>query len=109
MRPHSADGDEQPRGYVVRSSGSESPSEDEVLAYVAKNMAKVKRITGGIIFVDSVPRNPVRVSSQAVCFAAFCAVTDLSSLLVRQDSPQGAAGSGGTRRQAGGTQDIDLP
>jgi AMP-binding enzyme C-terminal domain len=53
--------DEQPRAYVVpRQMGA--LSEVEVVKFVEARVAKVKRITGGVEFVDAIPKNPVRCS-----------------------------------------------
>ncbi|RVX67124.1 hypothetical protein B0A52_08367 [Exophiala mesophila] len=49
--------DEQPRAYVVRSPGS-NITEHQILEYVKQNVAKVKQITGGVVFMDEIPRNP---------------------------------------------------
>ena len=41
-------------------------TEDEIKAFVAERVAKVKRITGGVVFMDAIPKNPV-----------CCAIVDL--------------------------------
>jgi 4-coumarate--CoA ligase len=33
---------------------------DDVTEYMKKNVSKVKYLTGGVIFVDAIPKNPVR-------------------------------------------------
>ncbi|KAJ9646264.1 hypothetical protein H2204_000927 [Knufia peltigerae] len=49
--------DEQPRAYIVQSPGSKL-TENDVVDFMAKNVAKIKRITAGVVFVDQIPRNP---------------------------------------------------
>lgn len=49
---------ELPRAYVVRKPGLTSPSEEEVVAFCAKRLAKYKRLTGGVRFIDAIPRTP---------------------------------------------------
>ena len=50
------DGDEAPRAYIVKRPGG-SITEQEVLAHCGSRLARYKAITGGIIFVDALPRN----------------------------------------------------
>jgi 4-coumarate--CoA ligase len=53
--------DEDPRAYVVVAPGSGSPLlPTDVAEYVGSRVSKVKRLTGGVVFVDSIPKNPVR-------------------------------------------------
>ena len=58
--PNSKDG-EQPRGYVVRGSANPDEkltvTEAEVRDWCAQRLAKYKALSGGIVFVDAVPRN----------------------------------------------------
>ncbi|KAK5054520.1 hypothetical protein LTR84_001411 [Exophiala bonariae] len=49
--------DQIPLAYVVRKSGSQV-SADAILQYMAERTAKIKRIAGGIIFCDMIPKNP---------------------------------------------------
>ncbi|KAF3941264.1 S-dihydroxybenzoyltransferase [Dactylella cylindrospora] len=48
---------ERPRAYLVRKPGSKVTTED-VLKYMSKAVAKYKQITGGVVWVDMVPKNP---------------------------------------------------
>ncbi|KAK8232462.1 hypothetical protein IWZ00DRAFT_300296 [Phyllosticta capitalensis] len=48
--------EEQPRAYVVRSSPS--ATEDDLLAFIAQRVARHKRLTGGVRFVEAIPKNP---------------------------------------------------
>lgn len=49
-------GTELPRAYVVRSSPSLGA--EEVKSYLAQRLAKYKRLEGGVVFIDHIPRNP---------------------------------------------------
>lgn len=52
--------DELPRAYIVRRPTAEGKklSEEDVKAYVSERLAKYKSLTGGVRFVDSIPKNP---------------------------------------------------
>ncbi|KAH8343576.1 uncharacterized protein pdgy [Drosophila kikkawai] len=54
--PHELNG-EAPRAIVVLRQGQEATAE-EIAAYVAERVAHYKRLEGGVIFVDEVPKNP---------------------------------------------------
>lgn len=51
-------GDETPRAYVVRRPGAEglTLTESEVRTYASERLAKYKRVDGGVVFVDSLPK-----------------------------------------------------
>jgi 4-coumarate--CoA ligase len=51
----SVDGDEMPRAYVVLQQGSKA-SERDVQKFVAERVAKHKQLTGGVAFIDEVPK-----------------------------------------------------
>lgn len=51
-------GEELPRAYIVRASGS-SASEMELAKWLEGKVARYKRLGGGVKFIDSIPRNPV--------------------------------------------------
>lgn len=54
--PHEYTG-EQPKAFVVPKPSSKlSPS--QVADYVATKVARYKHLTGGVEFIDAVPRNP---------------------------------------------------
>jgi hypothetical protein len=56
--------DEDPRAYIVlRQPGA--VSEDEIVHFVASKVAKVKRLTGGVKFVQAIPKNPVNSPGEA--------------------------------------------
>lgn len=46
---------EAPKAFVVVKPGSKV-NEDDIKEYVAARVANYKRLTGGVIFLDSVPR-----------------------------------------------------
>ena len=49
--------DEMPKAFVVRKPGAESLSEAQIKAYCGERLAKFKELTGGVAFVDVIPRN----------------------------------------------------
>ncbi|KAL2852539.1 hypothetical protein BJY01DRAFT_232577 [Aspergillus pseudoustus] len=51
-----APGNELPRAYVVRKPGK-SVSEEELSEYVKSNLAPHKRLRGGVLFVDEIPKS----------------------------------------------------
>ena len=52
-------GDEVPRAYVVCKPGAVATSEKEIEEWVSARVAPYKRLRGGIVFVDAIPKNPV--------------------------------------------------
>ncbi|KIW95889.1 uncharacterized protein Z519_02954 [Cladophialophora bantiana CBS 173.52] len=49
--------DEDPRAYVVpRHAGA--ITEEEIVEFVASKVSKIKRLTGGVGFLSSIPKNP---------------------------------------------------
>lgn len=57
------EGEERPRAYIVRKEGL-NPSGSEVASWVETRVAPYKRLTGGVIFTDIIPKNPVRYLSK---------------------------------------------
>lgn len=51
------DNDERPRAYIVLKAGSSATSED-IVAFMSGKVSPIKRITGGVAFVDAIPKNP---------------------------------------------------
>lgn len=50
---------ELPRAYVVRRPGSgDSLSKEEVKKYLADRLVYYKRLDGGVVFVDAIPKSP---------------------------------------------------
>lgn len=56
------DGEERPRAYVVRVPGTTATG-DEIARWMAARTSPFKRLAGGVVFVDSIPKNPVRIPS----------------------------------------------
>jgi acyl-CoA synthetase (AMP-forming)/AMP-acid ligase II len=54
-------GHEAPRAFVVRRSGSNVTSED-IASWMNSKVAAYKRLNGGIIFVDAIPRTQVSIT-----------------------------------------------
>jgi acyl-CoA synthetase (AMP-forming)/AMP-acid ligase II len=50
-------GEEKPRAFVVRQPGSKV-TEDEVKNVISSQLASYKRLTGGVTFVDEIPKSP---------------------------------------------------
>ena len=50
-------GEELPRGYVVLRSG-QSASPQEIASWLADRVARHKRLVGGVVCVDEIPKNP---------------------------------------------------
>ncbi|KAK6528692.1 hypothetical protein TWF694_003935 [Orbilia ellipsospora] len=48
---------ERPRAYLVKNAGSKVTTED-VLKYMSKAAASYKQITGGVVWIDAIPKNP---------------------------------------------------
>lgn len=52
-------GEEVPRAYVVLQAGEQGKvSEKEVADWLARRVTKYKRLDGGVVFVDIIPKNP---------------------------------------------------
>lgn len=48
---------ERPRAYVVRKPGSKITAE-EVKKLIGENLASYKALTGGVVFLDEIPKSP---------------------------------------------------
>lgn len=49
--------DERPRAYVVLTPG-QSATAEEITQFLADKVSAFKRITGGVVFLDAIPKNP---------------------------------------------------
>ena len=49
--------DEQPRAYVVLKQGRTATAND-IVSFLDGKVARIKRITGGVVFVQAIPKNP---------------------------------------------------
>lgn len=52
------DDEECPRAYVVASPGA-SVSVDDIMQFVNSKVSTIKRLTGGVVFTDAIPKAPV--------------------------------------------------
>ncbi|OGM50525.1 hypothetical protein ABOM_000962 [Aspergillus bombycis] len=57
IEDHISNQDERPLAYVVKKPGARV-SPNEILRFVEERVSKVKRITGGVVFIDAIPKNP---------------------------------------------------
>jgi len=48
---------ERPRAYVVRKPGSDI-TEEGVKRLISENLASYKQLTGGVLFLDEIPKSP---------------------------------------------------
>ena len=49
--------DERPRAYIVLKPGQSTPAES-IVGFIDGKVSAIKRITGGVIFLDAIPKNP---------------------------------------------------
>lgn len=49
--------DEVPKAFIVKKEGSELTDKD-VLKYVNARVVHYKKLAGGVVFLDVIPRNP---------------------------------------------------
>ncbi|KAI9845170.1 MAG: hypothetical protein M1837_005055 [Sclerophora amabilis] len=49
--------EEHPRAYIVTKQGTRTTAE-EIVQFMEKRASRTKRITGGVVFIQSIPRNP---------------------------------------------------
>jgi 4-coumarate--CoA ligase len=54
-------GEELPRAYLVRRADQKVQAQD-IQDFMNSKVAKHKRLAGGIVFVESIPKNPVSAS-----------------------------------------------
>lgn len=50
-----SDGDEAPRAFVVKQG---KVAVEEIQSFVASKVVRYKYLTGGVIFVEEIPKNP---------------------------------------------------
>ncbi|EAU39152.1 conserved hypothetical protein [Aspergillus terreus NIH2624] len=51
------DDDERPRAYIVLKPGQSATAED-IVEFVSGKVSPIKRITGGVVFLEAIPKNP---------------------------------------------------
>ena len=56
LRPPPGSDAELPRAYIVKRSGT-TISQHEVKNLITKNLASFKALTGGVVFVDEIPKS----------------------------------------------------
>ncbi|KIX04740.1 uncharacterized protein Z518_05610 [Rhinocladiella mackenziei CBS 650.93] len=59
------DDDERPRAYVVPKKGV-SLTQQDILKFVNGKVSKIKWITGGVVFTDTIPKTPVSPSATEI-------------------------------------------
>ncbi|KAK7431737.1 hypothetical protein QQZ08_001674 [Neonectria magnoliae] len=52
------DGEEVPRAYIVKTSNSEDTTEDDIASWLASRVSRHKRLVGGVVFIDVIPKIP---------------------------------------------------
>lgn len=60
-------GEEVPRAYVVRDPES-SVSEKDIAKWMEEKVVPYKRLRGGVVFLNAVPRNPVSEKAPWLCW-----------------------------------------
>lgn len=54
------DGAEVPRAYIVlQQTAKGKVQEQEIADWLSKRVSKYKRLVGGVVFIDTIPKNPV--------------------------------------------------
>jgi 4-coumarate--CoA ligase len=54
-------GEELPRAYLVRRADQKVEAQD-IQEFMNSKVAKHKRLAGGVVFVEAIPKNPVSAS-----------------------------------------------
>lgn len=83
--------DENPRAYVVPAPvqpGLKPISEADVIEFVNTRVSKIKHLTGGCVFTDAIPKNPV--SSNRFVFTSVLMKEQSGKILRRQLRDQAA-------------------
>lgn len=70
------DGEEYPRAYIEKTAGA-TVTEKEIAEWLAGRVTRYKRLQGGVVFIDAVPKNPV---SYSCCHSLFLALQRYSLL-----------------------------
>lgn len=79
----SEDGDEKPGAYVVRRRQS-SLTEKDVISFVDTRVSKIKRLTGGVRFLDATPKNQVSSFRASSVFSHADNFSQLGKILRRK-------------------------
>lgn len=57
MHLKNSNGDERPRAYVVSKPGQSATAHD-IVRFLDGKVTATKRITGGVVFLEAIPKNP---------------------------------------------------
>jgi 4-coumarate--CoA ligase len=96
----SISGEELPRAYVVLIQGGKA-TEDDIARFMDGKVSRNKRLTGGVKFVEIIPKNPVSQTATEL-------PTSVDAFIVRQDSSKAVTGAG---QEGGGRwryQDVQI-
>ncbi|KAM5352554.1 hypothetical protein ACJ41O_005276 [Fusarium nematophilum] len=52
------DGKELPRAYIVKTPNAKNPTEQGIADWLAARVARHKRLEGGVVFIDAIPKIP---------------------------------------------------
>lgn len=63
------DGEELPRAYIVKTPGVRNTTAEDVSNWLSQRVARYKRLKGGVVFVDAIPKIPVESLSPCL----YCA------------------------------------
>lgn len=97
------DGEEYPRAYIQKTSGTNA-TEKDIAEWMAGKVTRYKQLKGGVVFVDAIPKNPVCCSPITSCFSLPShRMLTHTSKKVGQDPPQDPQrpGQGGGWRPEG--------
>jgi 4-coumarate--CoA ligase len=56
-RPADGEAGEVPRAYVVLNEGFEHLTPEDIMAWTAERVAPFKKLRGGVIFIDKIPKS----------------------------------------------------
>lgn len=80
------EGEELPRAYVVLKEGRAARTED-IARFVEGRVARFKRLTGGVVFTNVIPKNPVRLAFIPLyfeCLKADVLIMEQSGKILRR-------------------------
>lgn len=103
-------GEEVPRAYVVPKEG-EAVEGQQVAGWLAERVSRYKRLSGGVVLVDAVPKNPVSLACRKFILAIIQYwLSGLTCDIVWKDSEKGstrAGEAGGWRQRCRASEVID--
>lgn len=84
---HVSDHEELPRAYlVIKDDYKQNTSEQEIIKWMDGRVAKHKRLTGGAMFIDEVPKSPSGKIQRKIM--REWAKRDAEELQKKRDSPK---------------------